>query len=178
MGKREEAAIPVRTSRRVGLSGTIWGSLSSGRNGTGLHYSNGMPALALLVLNHVTVIDVVRGVPEPNRAVEIEGGHIRAVLPTANYRAPEGCEIRELTGRYLLPGFVEMHAHVLFPPLDEDGRPFPVFDRETSLALLRTLVFNGITTVRDPGDATEAAVAVLARPGRDRRPASANGRGS
>jgi imidazolonepropionase-like amidohydrolase len=59
-----------------------------------------------------------------------------------------------------MPGFVEMHAHVLFPPLDEDGHPLPSFDRDTALALLRTLLFNGITTVRDPGDATEAAVAV------------------
>ena len=47
-----------------------------------------------------------------------------------------------------------------FLPLDEDGRPLPAFDRETSLALLRALLFSGITTVRDPGDATEAAVAV------------------
>ncbi len=119
-----------------------------------------MLALALLVLNHVTVIDVVRGVAEPNRAVEVEGTRIRAVLCSAGYRAPRGAAIHDLPGRYVLPGFVDMHAHVLFPPLDDDGRPLPAFDRETSLALLRTLLFSGVTTVRDPGDATEAAVAV------------------
>jgi imidazolonepropionase-like amidohydrolase len=119
-----------------------------------------MLALALLVLNHVTVIDVVRGVAERDRAVEIEGTRIRAVLPSAGYRAPSGADVQDLPGRYVLPGFVDMHAHVLFPPLDDDGRPLPWFDRETSLALLRTLLFSGITTVRDPGDATEAAVAV------------------
>ena len=42
----------------------------------------------------------------------------------------------------LLPGFIDMHAHVLFPPLDDDGRPLPRFDRETSLALLRTLLLH------------------------------------
>jgi imidazolonepropionase-like amidohydrolase len=119
-----------------------------------------MLALALLVLNHVTVIDVVRGVAEAGRAVEIEGTHIRAVLPSAGYHPPSGASVFDLPGRYVLPGLIDTHAHVLFPPLDEDGRPLPAFDRETSLALLRTLLFSGITTVRDPGDATEAAVAV------------------
>lgn len=119
-----------------------------------------MLLLALAVLNHVSVIDIARGVAEPDQAVEVEGTHIRAVLPSKGYRPPAGAQVLDLPGRYLMPGFVEMHAHVLFPPLDEAGRPLPSFDRETVFALLRTLLFNGITTVRDPGDATEAAVAV------------------
>ncbi|HXS97840.1 MAG TPA: amidohydrolase family protein [Candidatus Limnocylindrales bacterium] len=119
-----------------------------------------MLLLAALVLNHVSVIDVARGVAEADRAVEIEGTQIHAVLRAKDYRPPAGIQVVNLPGRYLMPGFVDMHAHVLFPPLGEDGRPLPSFDRETALALLRTLLFNGITTVRDPGDATEAAVAV------------------
>jgi imidazolonepropionase-like amidohydrolase len=119
-----------------------------------------MLLLALVVLNHVSVIDIARGVAEPDQAVEVEGTHIRAVLPAKDYRPPAGAQVLVLPGRYLMPGFVEMHAHVLFPPLDEAGRPLPSFDRETVLALLHTLLFNGITTVRDPGDATEASVAV------------------
>jgi len=119
-----------------------------------------MLALALLVLNHVTVIDVARGVALPDRAIEIEGARIRAVLAANNYHPPAGSVVRDLPGRYVLPGFIDMHAHVLFPPLDDDGRPLPLFDRDTSLALLRTLLLHGLTTVRDPGDATEAALAV------------------
>ncbi len=119
-----------------------------------------MLLLAMLVLNHVSVLDVARGAVEPDRAVEVEGAQIRAVLPAKSYRAPSGAQVLDLTGRYLMPGLIEMHAHVLFPPLDEEGHPLPSFDRETALALLRTLLLNGITTVRDPGDATEAAVAV------------------
>jgi imidazolonepropionase-like amidohydrolase len=126
-----------------------------------------MILLAALVLNHVAVIDVVRGVAVPDRAVEIEGTQIHAVLPASNYRAPAGARVIDLPGRYIMPGFVEMHAHVLFPPLGEDGRPLASFDRETSLGLLRTLLMNGITTVRDPGDATEAAVAVRGQLARD-----------
>ena len=119
-----------------------------------------MLALALLVLNHVTVIDVVHGVAQPDCAVEIEGTSIRAVLPAAGYGPPAGAAVHDFRGRYVLPGLVDMHAHVLFPTLDGDGRPLPSFDRDTSLALLRTLLLHGVTTVRDPGDATEAAITV------------------
>jgi predicted amidohydrolase len=113
-----------------------------------------MLALTLLVLNHVTVIDVARGVVLPESAIEIEGPRIRAVLAAARYHPPAGSEVQDLRGRYVLPGFIDMHAHVLFPPLDDDGRPLPWFDRDTSRALLRTLHLHGVTTVRDPGDAT------------------------
>jgi imidazolonepropionase-like amidohydrolase len=119
-----------------------------------------MLLLAVLVLNHVSVIDVAKGIAEPDRAVEVKDTQIQAVMAANGYRAPSGAQVLDLHGRYLMPGFVEMHAHVLFPPLDEDGHPLPSFDRDSALALLRTLLFNGITTVRDPGDATEAAVQV------------------
>jgi hypothetical protein len=47
-----------------------------------------MLALALLVLNHVTVIDVARGVAAPDRVLEIEGARIRGEFAAAGYRPP------------------------------------------------------------------------------------------
>jgi imidazolonepropionase-like amidohydrolase len=115
-----------------------------------------MLAAALFILNHVTVIDPGRGAALPDRAVVVEGSRIRSVTAAV----PSGRDVYDLRGRYVVPGFVDMHAHVLFPPLGDDGRPLPAYDRATSLALLRTLLLHGITTVRDPGDATEDVVAV------------------
>jgi imidazolonepropionase-like amidohydrolase len=119
-----------------------------------------MLALALLVLNHVVVVDVRNGSILTGRAIEIESGKIRAIRAADGYRAPAGAEVRDLPGRYVVPGFIEMHAHVLFPPLDESGRPMAAYDRATSLQLLGELLASGITTARDPGDATEDVVAV------------------
>ena len=119
-----------------------------------------MLAAALLVLNHIALIDVVRGAVEPDRAIVIEAGHIRAVAPASSYRPPRDAEVLDLKGKYVAPGFIDMHVHALFPPLDDDGRPMPMFDRETSLQLLRALLDHGITTIRDTGDATEPIVTV------------------
>ena len=117
-----------------------------------------MLAAALLVLQHVAVVDVTRGIVLKDRAVEIEAGRIHSIWPARLYRPPDGATIMNLPGRYLVPGFIDMHAHALFPPLDSDGRRLPGFDRETAFQMLRALLAYGITTVRDTGDSTEAAV--------------------
>lgn len=113
------------------------------------------------VLQHVTVVDVARGALLPDRAVEIRGDRIAAitpVTPAAGYEPPQGARVLDLPGRYVVPGFVEMHAHLFSHPWDEKGDLMPRFDREATLEMLRLLLAHGITTVRDPGAETEAAV--------------------
>ena len=75
-----------------------------------------MLLLALVVLNHVSIIDVSRGVAEPDRAVEVEGTQIRAVLPAKGYRVPIDARVLDLPGRYL------MHAGIRG---DACSRAFP-----------------------------------------------------
>jgi len=115
-------------------------------------------ALALLVLNHVNIIDVAGGSVLSNWAIEIEDGRIRAIADSSDYRPPADATLMDLPGRYVMPGLVEMHAHLMFPPLDSEGRPLPTFDRDTTLQILRVMLAFGITTVRDTGAPTEAAV--------------------
>lgn len=110
------------------------------------------------VLQHVTVIDVTRGALLPDRAVEIRGDRIAAVKPAAGYKPPQGARVLDLPGRYVVPGFVEMHAHVLLHAWDAEGKIMPRYDREATLEGLRLMLAHGITTVRDPGSETEAAI--------------------
>ncbi|HEV2854917.1 MAG TPA: amidohydrolase family protein [Thermoanaerobaculia bacterium] len=110
------------------------------------------------VLRHVTVVDVAHGTLLPDRAVEIRGDRIAAVTAASGYTPPEGARVLDLPGRYLVPGFVEMHAHVLAHPWDAEGNLKPRYDREATLAMLRLMLAHGITTVRDPGSETETAV--------------------
>lgn len=110
------------------------------------------------VLQHVTVVDAARGTLLPDRAVEIRGDRIAAVTAAAGYKPPAGARVLDLPGRYLVPGFVEMHAHVLLHAWDADGNIMPRYDREATLEGLRLMLAHGITTVRDPGSETEAAI--------------------
>lgn len=66
------------------------------------------------------------------RMVLIEDGLIHDVVSAAAARAPEGAQIIDGTGRYLLPGLVDMHVH-LGESLDD----------------LALYLVNGVTTIRN-----------------------------
>jgi imidazolonepropionase-like amidohydrolase len=116
------------------------------------------PSSTTTVLQHVSVIDVANGSVLPDMSVELNGDRIRSVTPSGTDKPPQGARILDLTGRYLVPGFIEMHAHLFSHPWDTDGNLMPRFDRGSTLQMLRLLLAHGITTVRDPGSETEAAV--------------------
>ena len=67
-------------------------------------------------------------------AAELEN-RIAQVAPSARTRIPDGVQITEARGKYLIPGLWDMHAHAL-----GDGRED---------ALLPTLVAHGVTGVRN-----------------------------
>ncbi len=65
-----------------------------------------------LVLTHVTLIDGTDQPARPDAAVVIKNGWIVAVGAPTNIPIPPGARVVDLTGRYLLPGFIEMHGHL------------------------------------------------------------------
>jgi imidazolonepropionase-like amidohydrolase len=95
------------------------------------------------------------GAPPRRADVVIDGERIAAVLAEGQGR---GDRIVDLTGKFLLPGFADLHAHVLVHPVDAQGNLAPHADRALSLATLKLLLAYGVTTVRDAGAETEPAV--------------------
>ncbi len=72
----------------------------------------------VLVLTGATIIDGVADAPLPDRSLLIEGNTISAILP-AGSPSPDGAEIIDLDGRYVIPGLIDSHVHWL----DWSGRP-------------------------------------------------------
>jgi len=62
------------------------------------------------------------------------------------------------TGKYLVPGFADMHVHLFEHGRDDKGNLRARFDRSTIEQMLRAFLDFGVTTIRDPGAETEAAV--------------------
>lgn len=63
-----------------------------------------------VVLRDVTVVDTHDGTRLPNRDVHIEGDTIARVTPTGGESA---ATVVEGHGRYVVPGYLDMHAHPL-----------------------------------------------------------------
>src|SRR5439155_9915705 len=68
-----------------------------------------------LVVEHVTVIDVIAGRAQPDMTVEIRGRTIAALSPGPRVRAPGHARVIDGRGKYLIPGLWDMHVHVSWP---------------------------------------------------------------
>jgi imidazolonepropionase-like amidohydrolase len=109
-----------------------------------------------------TVIDGTGSAPIGDATILVEGDRISAVGPRSKVRVPDGTRMIDLTGKWVLPGFVDLHMHLTFPP---DQRLDPL--QTNSEATVRAIHFmdlflrNGITSVRDVAAPIEPIQAVM-----------------
>ncbi len=89
-----------------------------------------------LVFTHATVIDTAGGPTRRDATVVVAGNRIVAVGRAGRVRVPEGAQVVDASGKFLMPGLWDMHFHS--PP---DGRQA----REIFLPLA---LANGVTGVR------------------------------
>ena len=126
----------MRTSLHLALTTIVLASVALAQ---GSRAPDGQPARPVAFTN-VSVVDVERGQLLPRHTVIVRNGRVEAVGPNAVVRVPAGAEIVEGGGRFLAPGFADMHVH-----LYAEGD-------------LLTYVANGVTTVRNmAGDSTHLA---------------------
>jgi len=66
----------------------------------------------VLAITHITVIDATGAAAKPDQTVVIEDGRIVALGGSATIQAPAGAEVVAGTGKFLIPGLWDMHAHI------------------------------------------------------------------
>ena len=95
-----------------------------------------LPASAqtVIAITHVTVIDGRNPVPLVDQTVILRGVRISAAGPSASTRTPRGARLVDGRGKYLVPGFWDMHVHTVVPA---GGDVLPLY------------IANGVTGVRD-----------------------------
>jgi imidazolonepropionase-like amidohydrolase len=90
---------------------------------------------AQVAITHVTVIDVAAGTHRRDMTVVVQGDRIKAVGKSAQVRHPRGARVVDGRGRYLVPGFWDMHVHFM----------------NTGESALPLFVAHGVTSVREMG---------------------------
>jgi imidazolonepropionase-like amidohydrolase len=85
-------------------------------------------------ITHVTVVDGTSPTPRADQTVIVRGNRIAAVGPASATPAPTGARLLDGRGKYLVPGFWDMHVHTVAP----GGRD-----------VLPLYVANGVLGVRD-----------------------------
>ena len=90
----------------------------------------------LTVLKGATLIDGTGAPPVQNAVVVLDGNNILRVGRVGDYRYEEDVSVVNLSGRYIVPGFIDVHVHPK-PGAEDD--------------MARMLLAFGITTIRIPG---------------------------
>jgi imidazolonepropionase-like amidohydrolase len=116
---------------------------------------------AQLLIRNTTVVDVEAKKLLPGQTVLVDDGKIKAV--GKNISIPQGAQVIDGTGKYLIPGFVDAHIHfsqsggVYTRPDAIDLRKYKPYEQEISWvhnnleSFLRRYTAAGITTVVDVG---------------------------
>jgi imidazolonepropionase-like amidohydrolase len=101
-----------------------------------------------LLLRHARVLDVVAGVYRDDHDVLIRSGRITAV---GRDLAADDVAAADLTGRTLLPGFIDCHVHLLAVTADLASlhTASPMYVGAQAAVLMREMLARGFTTVRD-----------------------------
>jgi imidazolonepropionase-like amidohydrolase len=93
-----------------------------------------------VLIENGTLFDGTGAPPRPGISVLVEGQRIAAVAPAGQLQGPPGARIIDASGKWLIPGLIDMHIHVMLSG-GEDA--------------LYAWLGTGITTVRDVGGAPE-----------------------
>jgi hypothetical protein len=70
-----------------------------------------LPVLDFVVLRGATVIDGLGNPPLNNATVVVEGDRIRSVLSGQNPTFPTDATVIDVSGKFIIPGFVDTHVH-------------------------------------------------------------------
>jgi imidazolonepropionase-like amidohydrolase len=110
----------------------------------------------IIILENATVIDGTGDLSKPNTTIVINGSRIADLSnnATVNPDLPFAAKIViNLTGKYIIPGLFDMHAHV--------GNVLKnSYNQSESEDMLNMLLAYGITTIRNTGGPTEQSVAL------------------
>jgi imidazolonepropionase-like amidohydrolase len=109
-------------------------------------------------LVHATVIDGTGAPALSDGTVLVQGGIIQAFGPAANVKIPSGAIRVDLTRKFLIPGIINLHAHVgLTKGLVADARNHTRPNIESDL---RTYAAYGVTTVVSLGHDSDLMITV------------------
>lgn len=105
-----------------------------------------VPAMAeTTVLKNVTVIDGTGAAPQPNSAIVMTDGKIAWVGPVSGLKAPAGAAVKDLSGKFVMPGIIDSHVHVGM--MHDVTQDFKYYTRENVEADLKQYAAYGVTAV-------------------------------
>ena len=101
------------------------------------------------VLKNFTLIDGTGRTPMASTAMIVDNGRVTWIGPTAQLKTPAAAETVDLTGKFVMPGIINLHGHIgNTVDLQQDAK---FYTRENIQKNLATYASYGVTTVVSMG---------------------------
>lgn len=107
------------------------------------------------MITGATLIDGSGAPPREGTTVVVDDGRVVAVAPDAEADAPDGARVIDAAGKYVVPGFADMHVH-----FGSGGRE--PSEATTTDRILRQFLYYGVTTVFNVGGSRGNASSIRA----------------
>ncbi len=107
------------------------------------------PKSAAILIRNGRLIDGAGKSALQNAFILIEDGKFRDISTTA-INAPAGSRIVEAAGKTVLPGLIDMHAHLLSGGFDTVSEKSMSYDPADQQRALKQMLYWGVTAVYDP----------------------------
>src|SRR5690606_12718420 len=89
----------------------------------------------------------------------IRGDRIAAIGPSGTVDIPADAKRYDAAGKYVLPGFIDLHVHLVYPR--DATQPSHSLSTLRGLHFMERLVDGGVTAVRDVGGMVEPMQALV-----------------
>lgn len=120
------------------------------------------PLPTALSLDNVRIIDAEQDRVSEPRCLRIENRLIAAISNAGDPHCRRDSQVHDLTGRFVMPGLIDMHAHLTLGPLElqrAGGKAKVIALPDDAIAEhnAQRLIAFGVTTIRNPGGDLAAA---------------------
>ncbi len=106
----------------------------------------------VLVLTGVNIVDVVKRAIHENSTIICREGKISEIASSSTFTIPENVIVKDLKGRYIIPGLIDAHVHLAHPGVDDYGRISTESIKKKYLRHSYLTLKSGVTTIRNmPG---------------------------
>ncbi|CAN5689730.1 amidohydrolase family protein [soil metagenome] len=113
------------------------------------HDHNSEAATRGILIRNAQLIDGTGTVALANASILIEGGRVRKIVP-GTLAAPAGARVIDGTGKTVLPGLIDMHAHLISGGFDTISEKSMSYDPVEQKRALKQMLYWGVTTVCNP----------------------------
>jgi imidazolonepropionase-like amidohydrolase len=110
----------------------------------------------VLALTHARVIDGTGAPARVDQTLVIRDGRIEILGPSATLAVPAGAQVRDLTGKTVIPGLVMVHEHLYYPT-------GPGVYANLTESFTRLYLAGGVTSMRTGGNMNGYAELAIAK---------------